>query len=150
MAQSLPATTYVGIRADEVGDRDGAEYTDESGITQRFPLAEWGWDRATVVDYVAKKGITVPERTDCALCFFQRLAEWWQLWKDHPDEYEKGVILEDAVGHTLRSDGRDSWPASLKELRAEFEKGKVPKGAAQPEFDLGVYSRAKMCAICAR
>jgi len=143
-------TTYVGIRADEADDRDGADNSKLTDVAQRFPMVEWGWDESTVWDYLEHKGITIPRRTDCALCFYQRMSEWWTLWYDHPNEYEKGILLEKTIGHTFRSENKDSWPASLEDLAKAFESGRTPRGAAQLELDLGVYSRSKMCSICAR
>ena len=119
----------VGIRADEE-EREAGDYSDVPGVIERFPLREWGWKLADVQQYLAEKNIRIPRRTDCALCFWQRLGEWWDLWRDHPDEYEKGVQLEQEIGYTFRSNERDTWPASLEELRKEFERGRVPRGAS--------------------
>lgn len=156
VASAMPCVIYIGIRADEA-DRKGVEYEEMGeGVTTRYPFVEWDWGIGDVWEYLDDKGVKVPERTDCAMCFFQRLGEWWRLWKDHPDEYQKAVQLEDDISEmhgkkcTLRSDSRDTWPAALKDLRAEFERGRIPKGAADQDLDLGVYSRSKMCSFCAR
>ncbi len=113
----------VGLRADEEG-RAGGTY--EGGYLT-YPLRDWGWGEGEVVSYVKARGLTPPSRTDCAVCFYQTLGEWWTLWKHHPEEYERGVAWGDLIGHTFRSPQRDSWPAGLRLLRAEFEKGRVPK-----------------------
>lgn len=114
----------VGLRADEES-RVGL-YGDYA--TYRYPLQEWGWTIADVQQYLKKRRVTVPIRTDCALCYDQRLGEWWRLWREHPEEYERGVQLEAKYGHTFRSAQRDTWPAGLAELRAEFLKGRRPRG----------------------
>ncbi len=122
----------VGLRADEP-EREGGLYGDYTEYG--YPLREWGWSRRDVVDYCRAKGMAPPARTDCALCPYQRLSEWYGLWKSHPDEYELGVRLEAQISEarqaaiTFRSPSRDTWPAGLAELRAEFEKGRVPRGA---------------------
>ena len=41
--------------------------------------------------------------------------------------YAQGEAWEAQTGYTFRSYGRDSWPAALKDLRVEFEKGRVPR-----------------------
>jgi 3'-phosphoadenosine 5'-phosphosulfate sulfotransferase (PAPS reductase)/FAD synthetase len=128
-----PATSYVGIRADE-DEREGGDYQDVPDVTMRFPLREWGWKVADVWRYLDERGVTIPDRTDCQLCFFQRLHEWYALWRNKPEEWAKGEQIEAAYGATFRSPGRDSWPAALKDLRAEFEKGNMPKGAGQPDL----------------
>lgn len=121
-----PATSYVGLRADEE-DRPGGLYTDIPGVVMRFPLREWGWGIEDVYDYLDSRGVQVPDRTDCARCFFQRLPEWHALWRDHPAVYLDAERQEREIGHTFRSPGRDTWPAALADLRAEFERGRIPR-----------------------
>jgi len=121
------STLLVGLRADEES-RVGL-YGDYA--TYRYPLREWGWTIVEVRAYLRASGVSVPVRTDCALCYGQRLIEWWELWKHHPDRYERGVALEAQHGHTFRSAQRDAWPADLLSLRAEFESGRVPKDTRQ-------------------
>lgn len=148
LSEAGSAVVYVGIRADEGEVRDeggqlvdagrGNVYANMEGVEERHPLAEWGWDRACVEGQLAERGVTVPARTDCALCPYQRLGEWWRLWAEEPKLYAHGEALESLISadasarsgeektHTLRSGSRDSWPASLAGLRAEFERGRVP------------------------
>jgi PP-loop superfamily ATP-utilizing enzyme len=124
----------VGLRADEEG-RVGGRY---GGVTVSYPLREWGWGEAEVLECCRLHGVTVPERTDCALCFYQTLHEWWKLWKDHPGMYREGEDLEAEFGHTFRSPQRDTHPAALSELRKEFEAGYVPTRR----------KRKVMCRVC--
>lgn len=54
----LPAVAYVGLRADEAG-REGVAYTEDairSGLVQRYPLSEWGWDLSRVRQYLNRAG----------------------------------------------------------------------------------------------
>lgn len=120
--ESLPkgSILYVGLRADEE-ERKGLFGED---IISRFPMREWGWGIGDVYTYLDAKGVCVPTRTDCAVCPFQRLGEWYDLWLNNPFEYWKGVAVELMYGHTFRSPGRDTWPASLYELSIEFERGR--------------------------
>jgi len=147
---SVPAICYVGIRADEAAEREGTNWNGIENVTQDLPLVRWGWGINRVKEFLVERKITVPARTDCDLCFFQQLAEWWRLWRDHLDRWMEIEALETWTGHTLRSAQRDTWPASLKELRAKFEAGFIPKGAAQISLPLDVSSRSSMCAWCAR
>lgn len=100
----------------------------------RFPFREWDWKLSDVQGYLMKRGITVPERTDCARCFHQRIGEWWKLWANHLDIWMDAEGDEERMDATYRTPGRDSWPTALKDLRHEFELGKVPKGADQIQF----------------
>ena len=126
----------VGLRADEE-DRGGI-YGDFA--TYRYPLREWGWGIEELRAYLKTRGVTIPRRTDCALCYGQRLGEWWRLWKEHPAEYARGEFYEEQTGHTFRSPQRDSWPAPLIELRKAFESGRRPRG--EDEDDDGA------CRVC--
>lgn len=129
------STLLVGLRADEE-HREGL-YGDYA--TYRYPLREWGWKLTDVQNYLKQRGVIVPTRTDCALCYGQRLGEWYRLWREHPDRFEQGVQLEAKHGHTFRSKQRDTWPAALVELRAAFIGGRIPKG---------VESMEGVCRVC--
>ena len=125
--------SYVGLRADEEG-RAGGAYDDIPGVESRFPFLEWAWGLSEVLGYLDERGITVPERTDCARCYHQRIGEWWRLWAYNRSIYLDAEADEARYGHTYRTPGRDSWPTALKDLRALFESGFVPKGADQMQF----------------
>lgn len=137
-------TLMVGLRADEE-ERKGI-YGDYA--TYRYPLREWGWDVKDVYSYLTKRGIVVPKRTDCMLCFGQRLIEWYNLWRDNPKEYDRGVQLEARTGFTFRSPHRDKWPAALADLRKEFESGQKPKSGCDQEDLFGnEYSACRVCKL---
>lgn len=128
-------TLCVGLRADEEA-REGL-YGDYA--TYRYPLREWGWKIADVLDYLSEQDVQVPARTDCAVCFYQRLGDWYRLWRDHPERFERGVRLEQQTGHTFRSPSRDTWPAALTDLRQQFVDGRIPRG---------VDDKAEACRVC--
>lgn len=121
-----PVVSYVGLRADEEG-RAGGAYGDIEGITMRFPLREWGMGEDEVQATLAERGIKCPNRTDCAWCYHQRLGEWYELWVAHRELFEEAVEVEQELGGTLRTPGRDTWPSALDELGKEFESGRVPE-----------------------
>ena len=121
----LPATVYVGLRNDEEG-RAGLVW-DVDGLTIRHPFREWGWTIREVLGYLEARDVEIPERTDCARCFYQTLHEWWLLWRNHPDIYQSAVDDEIRYGHTYRSPQRDTQPTALADLRAKFETGYMPK-----------------------
>lgn len=137
----------VGLRADEE-HREGmwGEFA-----TYRYPLREWGWGIEEVYGYLKTRGVEVPERTDCDWCYDQRLQEWWRLWKEHPDRWAEGEELERMTGHTFRSPTRDTWPASMEELRKRFEAGDVPRGITLlpllGTYDTDARSRCRVCSL---
>ncbi len=144
LTQHTPCVSYVGIRADEE-ERQGGDYTDVPDVTMRFPLREWGWKVGDVWGYLDSRAVSIPERTDCNLCFFQRIGEWYALWRENPTAWQEGEALEAETGHTFRSQGRDSWPAAMKDLRERFENGDAPKGAL--ERDLFADLKCRVCRI---
>ena len=146
---NLPATTYVGLRADEPEDiRRGTILGGVEGITQRYPLREWGWGINDVRLYLEGRGVSIPQRTDCARCFFQRAGEWYELWRKYPDLYEEAVADEERTGYTFRKPGghKDRHPVGLADLRRSFERDNIPRGAGQISLFSG--NREDMCRVC--
>jgi len=145
LAEQEPCISYVGLRADEE-TRPGMVFSENemADTTLRFPLREWGWGIKEVVAYLDKRGVCIPERTDCARCYAQRLGEWHRLWEKHPDIYADAEDQEERISrtrrkqYTFRSPSRDTWPASLRDLRKEFEKGRVPRA----------YGGGPKCRVC--
>jgi 3'-phosphoadenosine 5'-phosphosulfate sulfotransferase (PAPS reductase)/FAD synthetase len=140
LMQNSPARFYVGLRADEE-QREGGDYQAVMNVEMAFPLREAGMALSDVRQFLADRDITVPRRTDCLLCFFQRLIEWWELWRDNPTAYAEGESYEMMTGHTFRSPGRDTQPTSLKELREKFETGWIPRDTRDP-------ISAMQCRVC--
>lgn len=147
-----PCVSYVGLRADE-SERQGMIFPEGNGITLRFPLREVEMNEADVWAFLDQRGIVIPPRTDCAICYHQTLGEWWRLWKLHPELFEEGVQLEADISamhgkpYTLRNASRDTWPAALKDLRAEFEKDRVPPRTVQ-QIDMWRGERRQMTGAC--
>lgn len=123
-----PCVCYVGLRGDE--EARAGTTIDHPEVRYRYPFKEQGLKLDDIWGILSRYSVSIPKRTDCARCFFQRLGEWWDLWNEHPDIYESAVQDEKRYGHTYRSPSRDTWPAALKDLRAEFEKGRIPRGAS--------------------
>ncbi|WP_407496787.1 phosphoadenosine phosphosulfate reductase family protein [Pseudooceanicola sp. MF1-13] len=152
LGQQTPCVSYVGLRADEE-ERQGMVFQQGNGITLRFPLREAGMNEADVWQFLDDRGVVIPARTDCAICYHQTLGEWWRLWKLHPDLFEEGVQIEVWISelhgkqYTLRNASRDTWPAALADLRKEFEKGRVPPRTVQ-QIDMFRGERRTMTGAC--
>lgn len=120
--QNAPVLMHVGLRADE-DEREGI-YGDL--VKSRFPFREWGIDYYAVMAYLPfleeRYDITIPIRTDCLNCYHQRIEEWWNYWRNFPERFWKMAAKEKAIGGTLRSPGRDTWPVWLADLGAEFQR----------------------------
>ena len=146
MKENAPCIAYVGLRSDEE-DREGTRPGGDSApvgtdSAQDFPFQRWGWTIDHVKAFLRRENVVVPNRTDCARCPYQRLGEWYLLWSTHPDIYASAEADEVRWGHTYRSASRDSWPASLRELRILFESGKIPTRS------LNGMERSGMCRAC--
>ena len=135
--------SYVGLRADEE-EREGGDYSAIPGVEMVFPMRGWNWGINEVTGYLNQRGMVIPERTDCALCFWQTLGEWWVLWKENPEMYQRGVEIEQAMGHTFRSESRDTWPAALIDLAKEFESGRIPPRTKR-QLDLFGQMTCRVC-----
>lgn len=126
LMQHAPAKFYVGLRADEE-QREGGDYANVPGVEMVFPLRDAEMGLSDVLEFLAVRQQRIPVRTDCKVCFFQRLIEWFELWRDDPKGYAQGESWEAETGYTFRSPGRDTQPTSLKDLRAKFETGWIPR-----------------------
>lgn len=138
----MPAINYVGLRADEE-ERVGIY----GEIPSRFPLREWGFGLPEVLAYLKERDIAIPARTDCYDCYGQRLVEWRNLLRKHPDLYAKAEAKEAATGRTFRSAKRDTWPAPLSELRAAFESGRKLRGEKDCDEDNGEGAACRVCKL---
>lgn len=128
----------VGLRSDEE-TREGI-YGDFA--TYRYPLRENAMGLSEVVALCNKHGLFPDFRTDCEVCPYQRLAQWYWLWRDHRAGWLRGEAWEAKTGHTFRSPSRDTWPAAMKDLRVRFEAGDVP------ERSLKNMARDQACRVC--
>lgn len=145
--QFAPVICYVGIRDDE-DEREGTRPGGDSAavgtdVQQVFPFQHWGWDIDDVYNFLEAAGVSVPDRTDCARCPYQKLGEWYNLWLYHRDIYLDAEADEARWGHTYRSPERDTWPAGLRELRLLFEAGKIPERSLRM-----MEKRQGMCRAC--
>lgn len=140
LAEQTPCVQYVGLRADEpmragiaiepkkfqnpllkAKAKDGAF----DQVQQAYPLRHVGFELRHVLEEV--KGVPLPWRTDCMLCYHQRISDWHGSWERYPEQLAAGGDIETESGHTFRSPGRDTWPLPIVELTEEFEAGRVPK-----------------------
>jgi 3'-phosphoadenosine 5'-phosphosulfate sulfotransferase (PAPS reductase)/FAD synthetase len=146
-AQTEEVEMFVGLRADEE-ERKGIL----GDVRVSFPMREWGWGLTEVRKYLDKSGVKIPPRTDCARCMFQRLGEWYALWREYPDIWADIEAQEARISEfrdkpcSWRSPTKDGWPGLLKDLRAEFEAGRRPRNATADQVEM--FGRPGMCRVC--
>ncbi len=109
-------------------------------VKSRFPFREWGWGISMVTGYLEDCGVEIPERTDCAKCYHQRIGEWFALWRDYPERFFAAAEQEARIGHTFRSPGRDTWPVALIDLAEAFASGRTMGRNIKPQGNL--------CRVC--
>ena len=152
MRANAPCVSYVGLRADEEG-RTGMIFPEEDGITVDFPMQRWGWKIVDVWNYLSLRGVIVPKRTDCVDCFWQTLAELYELWRDDRPAFYLGAEIEEYVSaargatYTFRSPQRDTWPASRRALGAEFEKGRIPTRSIEMADKRRAVGACRVCTL---
>jgi len=88
------------------------------------PLCERGITRAACIEIIRREGLSVPSRSNCWLCPFQKSWQWRELWEKDPDLYERAASLEDAAterrGVRTMLDPSGRW--TLRDLAAHFER----------------------------
>ena len=129
----------VGLRADEP-QREGMYGIPDDRYC--FPLRERNMGLDDVLQVCREEQCEPPVRTDCAVCFYQRIGEWFALWRDWPKHWAQGVAWERWTGHTLRSEERDTWPAAMEGLQREFERGRRPRPR-----DMEIRPRCRLCSM---
>lgn len=134
--EKLPpgSVLYVGLRVDEE-ERRGLYGED---IAIRFPLREAGFNEADVWRYLDERSIVIPDRTDCGLCYHQRISEWKSLYDNYPEHFAAGIAIEKKIGHTFRSPGRDTWPVDLESMGKAFASGREVRAS----------KRGQKCRVC--
>ncbi len=149
LKENSPCVSYVGLRADEPIEERTGIYGEIEGVEFDYPLRRWGWNIDDVFDFLWRVQVKIPTRTDCAWCYDQRIVEWKNLWREHPDLYAEGEERERQIGNTFRSPGRDTWPASLSALRIEFESQRKVRGEKlQLPLWEDVDPKMKKCRVC--
>lgn len=66
----------------------------EKAIDRRYPLVDWGWDRAGCQKYLGSIGVTVPPPSNCMLCPYMSMIELVWLYRFHPADYAEWVTIE--------------------------------------------------------
>ncbi len=112
-AQSLGETEQlIGIAADESSRQKG----------RLCPLIDAGIDRKGCIKIIEAEGLSVPPKSGCYICPFQKKSQWRDLYQRHPELYERAAKLEEkASARTGRFMTLDpSGKESLRQLEIAF------------------------------
>lgn len=101
-----PCTVYLGIDAGEAHRTTGIINGQRPDEEKLFPLVEYGIDRRGCEEIIEAHGLPVPIKSGCFICPFQRVGQWRQLYRLHPDLYCKAKRLEQVTNEHLVRLGR--------------------------------------------
>ena len=59
-----------------------------------YPLVERGITRDGCIEIIEAEGLAVPQKSGCYICPFQRVSQWRELYRRHPELYERAANLE--------------------------------------------------------
>lgn len=118
----LKAVKCIGYDAGPKDSKRGKKAaTETKHFRFRYPLREWGWDRARCIAEIVRAGLPVPVKS---ACFFCPASQPWELvWLAgaHPDLFLRAVAMEDRARsgrHGLHKVqglwGRDQAPTARK------------------------------------
>ena len=103
----------------------------------RYPLIEWGWDRAECIDVIKSFGLELPGKSACFFCPSSKAQEVKELAKQYPDLAKRAIAMEaNAELTTIKGLGRDySWTellkfdeAQTKLFDSDFSTAEIPCG----------------------
>jgi len=86
-----PCFMLLGIDA---GEQKRAKISINKGIENRYPLIENEIDRDGCKKIIIDHDLPVPMKSGCYICPFQRVGQWKELRKIHPDLFCKAQQLE--------------------------------------------------------
>ncbi|MEH2169329.1 MAG: hypothetical protein V7K41_22260 [Nostoc sp.] len=88
---------WLGISIDEP---ERIKISEGTAFVTRYPLVELGWDRDRCVDYCLRWKWT-PTKSRCFMCPYQSDANWLELKRDSPDEFENACLVDEKIRETM-------------------------------------------------
>lgn len=82
---------FIGIDANEIRR---AKMQTRKGFEARYPLIEANMGRRECKEIIKKHGLPIPMKSGCYICPFQRVSQWKELRRKHPELFCKATELE--------------------------------------------------------
>ena len=98
-----PCFVHLGIDAGEI---KRAKLSSKGGLENRYLLIEHGINRAGCEKMILDAGLTIPMKSGCWICPFQRRGQWRQLRRMHPELYCAAQNLETNENEKRRERGK--------------------------------------------
>jgi len=112
----------IGISAEEARRQPGAIR----------PLVDMGIDRDECVEIIQAEGLSVPRKSGCYICPFQRNSQWRELWERYPELFNRTVRLEASVQRKTEGRTRATLDPSekytLRQRRTAYEQEQTLPG----------------------
>jgi len=114
-----------------------AKIKEDKKYTYRYPLIEWGWDRAKCIQVIKDAGLSLPGKSACFFCPSSKAQEIKWLAKNHPQLMDRAIAMEkNANLTTIKGLGRDfSWSdmigfdeRQVKMFDDDFSTAEIPCG----------------------
>lgn len=97
-------TRIIGIDA---GETKRKKLPPDKLFEYRYPLVEWGWDRAACVAAITEAGLQVPPKSSCFFCPAMTKLEVAALAQEHPSLFHRAIAMEaNSAAHTVVGLGR--------------------------------------------
>jgi hypothetical protein len=69
------------------------------------PLVNMRWTRTQCLSYLKSKGFDVVHSSSCFYCPFHSMKSWKDLYRDHPEYWQKAKDLENKARYLKERDG---------------------------------------------
>ena len=114
---------YIGIRSDESFRLKNAQKNNNKRVFEKHPFVDFGIIKTDVEKILKDVGINYPDyykwrkRSGCYFCFYQSPRDWLNLYKYHPNLYQKAMEYEFEAGDDIKKN-RFGWNTqySLKQI----------------------------------
>ena len=119
-----PCFMLLGI---DFGEIKRAKLSVKKGIENRYPLIEYEIDRDGCKKIITDHGLSVPMKSGCYICPFQRIGQWIELRKVHPELFCKAEQLEIRNMDYRRSIGKKAFTLnnSGKKLKSVIQEDQM-------------------------
>jgi len=101
--QKPPAFIHIGFASDEA---HRARLNSKKEFESRFMLIENNITRAGCIEIIRKAGLPIPRKSGCYICPFQRVGQWKELRRNHPDLFCRSVELEKSANASRAQKGK--------------------------------------------
>lgn len=104
-AEGRKVIKFIGYDAGETRRVQHGEAANEADkkYENRYPLYEWGWDRAECVRVIERAGLPLPQKSSCFFCPSMKKKEIQALWEQFPELFKRAVDMEENAKATLTS-----------------------------------------------